>query len=335
MSKICVIYTGGTIGSVVKDGYVSPDSKCIGMLTNEYIKKYGADICFEEITPFSMLSENIQPKNIAALQETVAQALNNDCDGIVITHGTDTLCFSANLLSQLFCNATKPIVLVSALLPLADSQSNGFINFDGGVAFIKEGIPGVYVSFANDNEPCRIHLASRVCEPEQITGFMHSIKDLYFGTIIDGKFYHNSADNNPSVTKICNNASQPELADIDDNILVIHSRALLNYKMYDIEAMSPKAVVIKLYHSGTTCTQGDIYNTAEFITRCSNKNIPVILGPVDSEANVYAGMEELADKCIWAEDISFEMTVVKVMLALGADKDIKEVLKGNYFFEKI
>ena len=56
---------------------------------------------------------------------------------------------------------------------------------------------------------------------------------------------------------------------------------------------------------------------------------------MDSQARVYASAFELKDKCILAYDTSFEMTVVKVMLALGSDKEIEAVLKTNNFFEKI
>ena len=59
------------------------------------------------------------------------------------------------------------------------------------------------------------------------------------------------------------------------------------------------------------------------------------MSPVDSKARVYASAFELKDKCILAYDTSFEMTVIKVMLALGEDKDIETELKKNNFFEKI
>ena len=338
LKKICVIYTGGTIGSAVNAGFVSLDSNCIGLLTNEYIKKHGinkCDVSFEELTPFSMLSENIQPENIELLKNTVNDVLSGDCDGIIITHGTDTQCFTENLFSQIFSNISKPIVFVSALLPLSDPNTNGFLNFDGAVAFIKENIPGVFVSFANDNCPCNIHLASRVCEPIQLTGFLYSIENLYFGTIIDDRFVYHNIKRNPSVEEIRNHKVTCDLCEPDSDILVIHSRGLLNYRMYDLDHVKPKAVIIELFHSGTACTSGSIFNAVDFAAKCNDRNIPVILGPVDSKANVYSSVDALNGKCIFAEDMCFEMIVTKVMLALGSGKCIDEVLKTNYFFEKL
>lgn len=338
MKKICVIYTGGTIGSAVTEGYVSLAEKCAGLLTNEYIRNHGAgncDVVFEEATPFSMLSENICPENISLLKSAVTVALLGDCDGIIITHGTDTQCFSANLLSQVFCNASKPIVFVSALLPLSDSSTDGFINFDGAVTFIKEGIPGVFVSSADEESVCRIHLASRVCEPVQMSGFLHSIKNLYFGSVIENKFVHHDIAGNPSTDDVINNVAGCNLDEADTDILVIHSRGLLNYGMYDLNRTKPHAVIIELYHSGTACTVGDIFSAVEFITKCNEKNIPVVLSPIDSMANVYSSTDTLYGKCILAEDMCYEMTTVKVMLALGSGMDIDEVLKTNNFFEKV
>lgn len=104
-------------------------------------------------------------------------------DGIIVTHGTDTLTFTANYFSQIFCDIPVPLVLVSALLPLEDPESNGPDNFAAAVTFIRRGIRGVFVSFKNPYEPCRIHLASRLTYSEQLSGRTGSLLGVHFGEV--------------------------------------------------------------------------------------------------------------------------------------------------------
>lgn len=63
----------------------------------------------------------------------------NSYDGIVVTHGTDTLQYTSAFLAYIFDGLNVPIVLVSANYPLDDSRSNGFENFVGAIDFIKSG----------------------------------------------------------------------------------------------------------------------------------------------------------------------------------------------------
>ena len=47
----------------------------------------------------------------------------NDYSGIIITHGTDTLSFTASALSQYFYNFNKPVVLVSSDKPIKENKT--------------------------------------------------------------------------------------------------------------------------------------------------------------------------------------------------------------------
>jgi aspartyl-tRNA(Asn)/glutamyl-tRNA(Gln) amidotransferase subunit B len=65
-----------------------------------------------------MLSEEIVPSDWAALIETVAERLNSGtANAIVVTHGTDTLPYTAPILYWLFADAGAPIVLAASSTP--------------------------------------------------------------------------------------------------------------------------------------------------------------------------------------------------------------------------
>lgn len=333
MKTICVIFTGGTIGSSVSGKKVSLDGSCSSLLINSYLKKYNNEVCFEEIYPVNMLSENIRRENSEALCEAVASALKKDYEGIIITHGTDTLVFSANLISQMFCDTKIPIAFVSAMLPLSDRKSNGMANFSAAVDFIGEGIPGVFVVNKNAGEQVKVHLASRMIEPEQITGRFSSVCGDYFGIMKRGQFAWHAGRNNPTVEVLRELRKKAGMRTFSDSILTINARALLDFRFFDFEKNKPEAVIIRMYHSGTVCTAGDAQNTIFFAEYCARLGIPVILGPVDRTANEYSSVDAIKNKCIFAYNMSFEMIQVKVMLAIGSKADINETLNEDLFFE--
>ncbi len=335
-NRICVIFTGGTIGSSVRNDTVDLDRTNASLLINEYKKHYGESITFDRLYPVDMLSENVQQSDL----EKIADCIKNvDCslyDGIIVTHGTDTLCFTANCFSQMFCGFELPVVLVSASYPLDDERSNGLSNFAGAVTFISEAhTSGVFVSFTNPNEKCKIHLASRLTDAEQVGGRFDSLLGLCFGTVENGAFVRNPDSRNPETEEL--NAVKKNGRDLKlcNDIVTIKARALLDFTFYTFEKIRPKAVILKLYHSGTICTVGEDTNAVSFIKHCRDLGIEVILSPVASKANVYAGMKNITDNCIKAYDMSFEMTVAKVMLALGSGIPVKQMLDENNFFEKI
>ena len=145
--KILVIFTGGTIGSTVKDGWISADNTAKYTLIENYKNSFGDSVCFDTCEPYFMLSENLSAKHLNLLTESVKEALSKDFDGIIITHGTDTLHFSAAAIHLAFSGADIPIVFVSANYPLENALSNGQANFEAAVKLIQSGISsGVYIS---------------------------------------------------------------------------------------------------------------------------------------------------------------------------------------------
>ncbi|MBQ7227346.1 MAG: asparaginase [Clostridia bacterium] len=334
-NKICVIFTGGTIGSSVQGDAVDLDGRSASLLINGYTEKYGSDVVFDELKPVSILSENVQSDDLYKMVDCVRGVDYDSYDGIILTHGTDTLCFTANYFSQIFADLPIPLVMVSSLYPLDDVRSNGGDNFASAVAFIMQtDCHGVFVSFRNPYGDCKIHLASRLTEARQISGKFGSLMDVHFGVVKDGRFIYNESAYNPTLADV-NVRVQPYGSSLCNNIVVIKARALLDFTFYRFDNVKPKAVIIELYHSGTICTAGEDTNFLSFLKYCNDLCVPVILSPIDSKANVYASAKSISGKCIFSCDRSFEMTIVKVMLALGANRNINEVLNENRFFEKI
>jgi L-asparaginase len=63
---------------------------------------------------------------------------------IVITHGTDTMAVTANLLGSSVTD--KVVVLTGALIPYKFGSSDGLFNLGSALAFVQTLAPGVYVA---------------------------------------------------------------------------------------------------------------------------------------------------------------------------------------------
>jgi len=60
-----------------------------------------------------------------------------DYDGIVILHGTDTMAYTASMLSFMLRNIDKPVVITGSQLPIGHPQTDAKLNLlhaliDGG-----------------------------------------------------------------------------------------------------------------------------------------------------------------------------------------------------------
>ena len=317
---IRVIYTGGTIGSEAKDGRVAPAGKA-SELARRWLAEGGRARITED-RPVEILSENISQDALDRMATAVRRAVSEGADGIVLTHGTDTLDFTANYFGRVFGDLPIPLVLISALYPLSDPRSNGFVNFSGAMTFIRDcGIGGAFVSNANPGKVCRIYLAERLL-PADADGVFRGYGGA-IGRISDGRYVHD--EKAFPIAELKARASRPAVPEgLCRDILVIQARALMDFSVYDL-ARRPRAVVVGLYHSGTICTEGDEGSFVPFAERCAELGIPVVLSGIRRGANVYASAHKIPSSCLIAYDRSLGMTIVEVMSSLHLGLDLKRV----------
>lgn len=74
----------------------------------------------------------------------VHQCIQCEEDKIIITHGTDTMAITAQVLAQSIKN--KTIVLTGAMIPIKFGSSDGLFNLGSAMAFVQSLPPGVYVA---------------------------------------------------------------------------------------------------------------------------------------------------------------------------------------------
>ena len=321
--KILFVFTGGTIGSTLDNNIISTDKAKPYKLIAAYDEKYGVDFEYETLLPYSELSENNTGENISLLLKTVGENINTGYDGIIVTHGTDTLQYSAAALGYYLGNDTVPVCIVSANKPIEDGESNGLINLKAAMLFIKEGRgKGVFVPYrsSGDNE-VRIHRATRLLASLDFSDAQVSAPGDEYGAF-DGDFqfkynenYNESEDKIPAINgavigKYC------------DTVLPIYPYPGMKYPR-SLDGV--RAIILNTYHSGTINTKSDA--ALEFFRAAKDSGVRLFVvglenGPRYESASPY---EALGITPIF--NISPIAAYVKLWLLLAAGRDISEVLQ--------
>ena len=260
--NILVIFTGGTIACSRSDGALSPDTDNSYALLQRFDS---ADVHFTTASPYYMLSENLSTAHLRRLYDCLTGYDLTRFDGVVIAHGTDTLAYTAAYLSLRLGFCDTPVILVSAAYPLSDSRTNGFVNLNGALDFIRAGKgKGVFVSYQNDGENLKIHRGCLILPHLPYDDSIRSVFDMYYAEIVDGNVLRN-----------------PDFRESDLNVYPDRGedKSVLWLRAHPSMTLPPlndiDAVLFEGYHSGTLPT-----DDADFIAFCMQareKNIPLYL----------------------------------------------------------
>ena len=155
LPNIALVVTGGTISS--KLDYKTGGVKWITS-SNELLKFYPellgiANVSKIEI-PFMKASENMNFNDWEKLSEVVFKLLNDPkIEGVIITHGTDFLHYSANALSFSLRNLNKPVVLTYSQRSSDRASSDARLNLICAArAAISDIAEVILVGHANEND---------------------------------------------------------------------------------------------------------------------------------------------------------------------------------------
>ncbi len=270
--KILFIFTGGTIGSSVREGMIATDVRAPFLLLEAYRTAYGVDFDCETVTPYTALSESNTGETLRALCACVATHLREGFDGIVITHGTDTLQYTAAALGYAFADAPCPICIVSAAYPITDPRTNGIVNLRGALRFIKEvSKRGVFVPYRNEGESLRVHNATRLLQGMAYTDSVYSVADSFVGSFVEEKpfspnpTYAQRADELPAMGTV-------PLSARTDRILCIQPYVGMCYP--EIKE-GTRYILHGSFHSGTCNTESE--QAKRFFEQACMRGIPVFL----------------------------------------------------------
>ena len=139
--KVCILYTGGTIGMVPgENGYLPSKTALSDAIRSMHdLKKAGMPEV--ELVQFEPLldSSNMSIPEWNKIGEAIA-ARYDQYAGFVVLHGTDTMSYSASALSFMLENLKKPVIFTGSQIPLCELRSDGYNNIITSVMIAAEGI---------------------------------------------------------------------------------------------------------------------------------------------------------------------------------------------------
>ncbi|KNC48425.1 uncharacterized protein AMSG_11830 [Thecamonas trahens ATCC 50062] len=164
ISRVLVVYTGGTIGSTkTENGYApTPNflAKYCASLRSFHdpgwpaltmpLSQYGKRVQYQiwEHDPI-MDSSNMDMDDWISVAMVIEHAYD-DYDGFVILHGTDTMGYTASALSFMLENLSKPVILTGAQLPILKTRTDARDNFRTALTIAGHfNIPEVCIYFHN------------------------------------------------------------------------------------------------------------------------------------------------------------------------------------------
>jgi L-asparaginase len=133
--KVMILATGGTIAgaqaSTTEAGYKSGSFSVDDLIKAVPQLKDLADISGEQVANIG--SQTMNHEVWLKLAKRVNEVLKGDTDGVVITHGTDTMEETAYFLS-LVVKSDKPVILVGSMRPATAISADGPANLYDAVA---------------------------------------------------------------------------------------------------------------------------------------------------------------------------------------------------------
>ena len=251
-NKILIIYSGGTIG-MQKDN----DTGALIPFDFSKIREYIPELKLidKEINATSfddpIDSSNVQIKHWKMLAQMIEDQYDN-YDGFVILHGSDTMAYTASMLSFLLENLSKPVVLTGSQLPIGDLRTDAKENIITSIEIAgsyKDGKPLVpEVSIYFEFKLLRGNRTTKA-NAEHFNAFDSPNYQPLMQSGVNLKFFERRIL--PQSTGIFN-----AYKEIDSNVVVykMHPGIYEKQLLYIINIPDLKAIILETYGTGNAIT---------------------------------------------------------------------------------
>ena len=330
--KVALIMTGGTIISRVdyRTGGVYALEKPEELLTN--VPELKNIVFIEDIKiPFKKMSEDLDYKDWQTLAELTARELNKN-EGVIITHGTDTLHYTSAALSFMLKNLYRPVVLTGSQRSSDRGSSDAFMNLicSAYAAISNIAEVGTCMHGSTDDQYCHFIRGTKVRKLHTTRrDAFRSINEMPLAKIwLDGKIdvLNNNYKKRSDERVVADTKFEPKVALLKaypgSEPEILEFLAKKGYKGFVIEGTG-------MGHVPTSAEKSWI----PAIKKLIKDGIPVVIAPQTIygriNPDVYTNLRILYHeaKAIPAEDMLPEAAYVKLGWILGHTKDLEEIRK--------
>jgi L-asparaginase len=325
--KIKILGVGGTIASVSTDEGFKPELSIENLLS--YIPKINEIYEIEYKQILNVDSSNLQPEDWEYVAQSLLPDLNDvTVHGIVITHGTDTMTYTASALALLIRNISKPIVFTGSQIPLSEFGSDAERNLIDAIRVAAETDIAESIIVFNS----RVYRACRTMKlREYDLSAFETVNPVPIAEIsrkidIIDPFVRRRSTTNATLD-----------GGLDPNIALIHAFPGLKPEVIQmLPQLGYKAAVIEGYGAGNLPTMNR--SLVEVIKTLIDQNFPVIITSScvygRTELFLYEpGNKLLQAGAIGAFDMISVVALIKLMWARYKTSDIQEIQKimhNNY-----
>ena len=312
--KILLITTGGTIASMPGGEGLEPQRSGVMERELEQLRTY-YDIVVRDA--MCLDSSNIRPEEWQLIAREIFEN-RAGFDGIVVSHGTDTMAYTASAVTYMLPDIDLPVIFTGSQLPLSDMLSDGPDNLRTAFAMAAAGHAGVFLAFDR-----KVMLGCRAVKV-RASGFsaFESVNARYaaqvsnLGLVVDHGV-------------LPKQSGEPRLrTELSKDVFLLKLTPGLNPAVFDmLAAMGYKGIVIEAFGLGGI----NVLNRGlRGIQRCVEDGISVVVTTQclydSSDLRVYQVGNKLLDLgVIQGRDMTSEAAMTKLMWALGQGMNPDEI----------
>jgi glutamyl-tRNA(Gln) amidotransferase subunit D len=336
LPTVSVLSTGGTISSKIdyRTGGVAASLTAADLL--HALPELKGKVNLKPKSIMNVMSEDMTPKHWLKMAEEVAYELNTDVSGVVVTHGTDTMHYSAAALSFLLNSTPKPVVLTGAQRSIDRGSSDGYMNLSCAIWLSTSDYAGVSLVMHSkvDDDTCIAHNGVRVRK-------MHTSKRDAFQSINAKPFAKITPTGKVEFTTTTKKRGQGQVlldGGFEEKVGFIKAYPGMPIDILDYYINKGyKGVVFEGTALGHLPVTDKDYSLLPAIERAINEGVILAMttqclyGRV--HPNVYSNLRELSTRgVVFCGDMLPETCYVKLMWVLGKSQDpgqVKDLLLTN------
>ena len=313
---ILLLTTGGTIASLPGGDGLEPQRSDVMERELQQLRTY-YHITVKDV--MCLDSSNIRPTEWQTLAQTIYE-MRLAYDGIVVSHGTDTMAYTASAATFMLPNIDRPVVFTGSQLPLADMLSDGPDNLRTAFAMAASGNPGVFLAFDR-----KVMLGCRAVKV-RASGFtaFESVNARYAGIVSNRGLV-----TNPTVLPVPSGPAQLKDA-ISTDVFLLKLTPGMNTDIFDaLVGMGIRGIVIEAFGLGGM----NVLNRGlQGIRHAVEAGISVVVTTQclydSADLGVYqVGTKLLELGVIQGMDMTSEAAMTKLMWAIGQGMDQSQIAK--------